>query len=127
MEIRVGAGYNSMTDVRAMYEQMLAAFNSVPNTNVVIAADWRGCQQIAPSAMHGVGSILKDFNNHIERSAVLAAPTASVSVTQFLDVIRKGGHPARRLYLDPKEMMTWLDQLLTPAEQERLRRFVAGA
>src|SRR5262249_39796075 len=105
LEITVG-GFDNMQDIHDHYERLVAAFAKVPaSSKVVIAADWRKCKNIAPNAQHGVGSILRDFNSQIDRSSMLASPTSPQAVLQYLELIRKGGHTSRRLYLSRDEAL----------------------
>jgi hypothetical protein len=128
MEISVQEGFRSVEDVERQRARITAALDTIPKDQLVlIAADWRRCQLMSPSAANAMGLMLGDFNARIERSAILGSPSAPGAVLQFLRVVRESRHPARRVYEERAPMLTWLGECLTDAERERLIDFILPA
>jgi hypothetical protein len=46
-------------------------------------------------------------------------------VLQFLRVIREADLPDRKLFFDEQSLVSWLDEVLSPGERERLRVFLS--
>ena len=122
LEIRVDPGYQTMEDVNGMYRDLMKVLGK--HSKVVIVADWRRCKLITEKALHGVGSILKDFNSQIERSGIIASSSSPKEVRQFLELVRQSGHKERQVFTDSAALHAWLGQRLTEKEQARLREFL---
>jgi hypothetical protein len=125
MEICVRTGFRGVEDVdtqRALIDTALGPFPK--DQRVVIAADWRACQVMTQPAAAALGSMLASFNARIERSAILGSPNSPLAVLQFLRVVRETRHPGRRVFEDRRAMFTYLGECLSPAERDRLERFI---
>ena len=69
--------------------------------------------------------VLTDFNDRIERSAVLGMKDSPTTVLQFFRVIREGGHPDRKFFSEVNPMLSFLRERLSAGESERLGGFLA--
>jgi hypothetical protein len=125
LEIRVGAGYKSDSDVALMSDALRATLAKLPRSQkVVTIADWRSCQILESKASERMLERLVALNARTERSAVIASPQSSVAVLQFMRLIRESRLPDRKVFLDPSDVLPWLDEVLDPQEQHRLRQFL---
>jgi hypothetical protein len=125
MEICVRDGFRSVDDVEAQRVLINQALADVPpGQQVVIAADWRKCELMTQPAANAMGPMIGSFNARIERSAILGSPTSPIAVLQFLRVVRETKHPGRRVYEERKGMLTYLGEVLTPPEKDRLAAFL---
>jgi hypothetical protein len=126
MEIRVAAGYRTVDDVDAMIAMITAAFERLPvPTQVVIAADWRQCPIFAADVADRALKMLKDFNDRIERSAILHRLDAPSSVLQIMRLIRETGFEHRRVFTDAGAVKRFLGEKLDLAEQAQLDTFLS--
>lgn len=126
MEIRVERGFNSIEDVEDMRGNITRAFATIPSdTSVVIAADWRRTKLMASDAADAFGKMIGSFNARIERSGILSSQAPPIAVLQFLRVVRESKHPNRKLFDSLPDLADYLNELLTPAEAERLQVFLA--
>jgi hypothetical protein len=126
LEIRADAGYRSQQDV----EQVTRAIQRegmklAPNVRVVTVVDWRRCPVMSDDAAARLIEHMRGSNARLERSAALASQKSSIAVLQFLRMVRESAHPDRRLFFDPKPLIEWLAEVLTPEESRRLREFLA--
>ena len=127
LEIRVAHGFKTVGDVARQYARLQEVFREVPETQqVVIAADWRRCPLMSPDAAVAMRKVLTDFNQRIERSAILGYEDSPMTVLQFFRVIREGAHPERKLFTSVSGMLGYLHERLTDFEMMRLRAFVNG-
>ena len=127
MEISVKDGFRTMEDVDKQRALITIALATIPSSQtVVIAADWRDCQLMTQAAASGMGAMLAAFNARIERSAILGSPTSPVAVLQFLRVVRETRHPARRVFEERRPMLTYLGEVLSPPERQRLEQFLSA-
>jgi hypothetical protein len=128
LEIRVGSGYRTVSDVDEMIGMIAAAFASTPEpTRILIAADWRRCRVLTPDVAERATEMLTRSNPRVERSAILHDPGQATSVLQVLRLAREAKLPYRRVFTDAPEMRTWLAEVAQPDELARLDSLLRGA
>jgi hypothetical protein len=124
MEIRVRAGYRTVDDVDRLFNAIADEVTRLPaSTQVVVVADWRACPLMSEEAAESVLVRMTRNNPRAERSAVLASRTSPVAVLQFLRLVKQSQHPDRKLFYDRDAVVSWLGEILSPAELARLREF----
>lgn len=125
LEIRAAAGYRTIGEVQALFEQIGQAIANLPlESKHVTVVDWRYCPVMAPEAADFLAAQMLSTNPGTERSAALARTDSPVAVLQFVRMIRDAGFADRRLLFDEVELCSWLGEVLVPAEAERLRAFL---
>jgi hypothetical protein len=125
VEVRLDSHIRTVADVNDWFNGVGAALATLPRgQRGVVVADWRICPLLSIEASQCAVTRLTKINPHVERSAALASLDSSITVLQFLRVIRESHHPSRRLFTDPERMLTWLAEVLTPLEQHRLGEFL---
>jgi hypothetical protein len=125
LEVRIAAGYRTVEDVDQLFDMLDAAVARLPaGQRHATVADWSHCPVMTPMAANRLGERMAATNVHTERSAVLAVTDLPTAVVQFLRVIREAALPDRRLFFSASELLTWLGEILTPAETDRLRQFI---
>ena len=126
LEVRVAAGYRSVEDVTAVFQQVGREVARLPpGTKHVTVVDWRHCPLMAPEAADFLIARMVGVNPGTERSAAIARQGAPVAVLQFLRLIRDAGFSDRRLFFSEDELGRWLEDVLSPAERARLRAFLS--
>ncbi len=126
LEIDLQLGYRSTSDVDAVKARMTALFAQLPpGQRVVIAADWRDCQVLAPPVSEAVLEMLTRTSPQVERSALLHGWAHPTSVLQLFRLVKESAVEVRRLFTDMAELQDWLDEVLTSEERARLRTFLA--
>lgn len=126
LEVRVAAGYRSVADVGALFQQVGREVARLPpGTKHVTIVDWRHCPLMAPEAADFLTARMVGVNPGTDRSAAIARQDAPVGILQFLRVIRDAGFADRRLFFDEDEVCTWLAEVLSPLETARLRAFLS--
>jgi hypothetical protein len=126
LEVRVAAGYRSVEDVTALFQQVAHEVAQLtPGTKHVTVVDWRHCPLMAPEAAEFLIARMAGVNPATERSAAIARPNAPVAVLQFLRLIRDAGFADRRLFFSEDELGAWLAEVLSAAESARLRAFLS--
>jgi hypothetical protein len=126
LEVRVAAGYRSVADVTALFQQVGREIAGLaPGTKHVTVVDWRHCPLMAPEAADFLIERMVSVNLGTERSAAIARQDAPLAVLQFLRLIRDAGFSDRRLFFDEAELCSWLGEVLSPAESARLRAFLS--
>jgi hypothetical protein len=125
LEVRIGAGYGGVTEVAELFADMARQIHRVPDSvRVVAATDWRACRLMSSDTADAIVANLVRNNVRIERSAGLASSDSPSAFLQFSRVIREGGNPERRLFTDPRSMISWLGEVLTADERRRLTEFL---
>lgn len=107
-------------DLESAERSMAAIADSLPGPCVVIA-DYRETRFMLEEDAAHFAAMLRRYNDRIERSAMVVSASSAVGVLQSERVVRETGHPLRRAFRDPHDAAAWLNEALTPAEQERLR------
>jgi hypothetical protein len=126
LEIDVCAGYRTVADVDAMIAMMTAEFTRVAEpARIVIAADWRACRILTPDVAQRAVQMLSRSNPRVERSAILHDVGQATSVLQVLRLTREAQSPNRRVFTDAEQMKSWLGEILTAEELERVALLVA--
>jgi hypothetical protein len=126
LEVRVDAGYRDEADVDEVFRAIGAEIRAHPRQALVAIADWRRCPVLAEPAADRLVQQMAGNNPRVERSAALVCPHASTAVLQFTRLIRETSFDHRRVFTSAPPLVAWLSEVLTPAEQERLRAFVAA-
>ena len=126
LEVRADAGYRSPEDADRIFDEIDRQIRTLPapqrHSTVV---DWRRCPLMAPAAAERVAERIAGINGTTIRSAVLVRSDTPLSVLQHTRLIREAGLDDRKVFFDPSALRTWLSEVLTPAESERLRQFLA--
>jgi hypothetical protein len=121
LEIRVRAGYRTVSDVDDMISMIAAELARVPEpTRILIAADWRQCRVLTQDVAERAVQMLTRGNPRVERSAILHEPGQATSVLQVMRIVREAELQNRRVFTDPSEMRAWLAEVTQPDELERL-------
>jgi hypothetical protein len=125
LEVRADRGYGGVSDVDALFDAMDTEIARRPaSQRMVVVADWHLCPVVSPIAAERMLQRMIRLNPRIERSGALTSASAPVSVAQFLRLVRESGLPDRRLFSHPEELADWLQEVLTPAETQRLQEFL---
>jgi hypothetical protein len=124
LEIRVGAGYDTVADVDAMIAKIAREVARLAPQKVVIAADWRPIKLMSAQASERALLMLTTGNPAIERSAILVSDRSPTAVMQFFRLVRESHNENRRLFSEPGELAAWLDEVLSPEEIARLHAFL---
>jgi hypothetical protein len=90
----------------------------------IFCSDIRRVQIFAPDVSDRITALLKSDNPGVERSAVVIG-NSSVFGLQMERMFREAGNPGRRVFRTVDAIVTWLDEVLTPPERERIRAHLA--
>ena len=126
LEIRADGGYRTAVEVDRLFgeiEDALRSQNSSGSGHVAVV-DWRRCPLMSPEAATRIAQRIAGMNARTLRSAAIARQDAPLAVLQFVRVIRETAHPERKLFFAEAELETWLAEVLTPVEQQRLHAFL---
>lgn len=127
LEVRIAGTIRTIADVDAWFDGVRAALSHLPpGKRQVVAADWRACSLMSDEAAERALFRLKQANVNMDRSAALATAASPIAVLQFLRLCRSSDATGnRRLFTEPQELSEWLGAVLTDAEHDRLRAFLA--
>lgn len=127
LEIRAEAGYRSPAEVDALFDMVAREIaKAAPARQIVTVVDWRRCPVMEAKAAERMLQRIVAANPRTERSAALATSKAPVAILQFMRLIRESRLPDRRMFLNAPELIAWVDEVLEPPEQQRLREFLAA-
>lgn len=68
---------------------------------------------------------MRDLNPKVERTGVLISNSATFGL-QMGRLLRGASSPNRRSFVSPTELCLWIGEVLSPAEQARLKEFLAA-
>jgi hypothetical protein len=127
LEIRAEAGYRSAADVDAVFDLVEAELRKLAQARqIVTVVDWRRCPVMEAKAAERMLERIVALNPRTERSATLATAKAPVAILQFMRLIRESRLPDRKMFLNPPELIAWMDEVLEPEEKRSLREFLAA-
>jgi hypothetical protein len=92
---------------------------------VVTICDMRGATVMPPDAADMLIPMLVRSNPAVNRTAILISHSRSSLGMQFGRVLSSAKNPARRLFDDPGEALSYLGEVLEPRELLILERFLA--
>lgn len=126
LEVRIGAGYRSSEDVAAIYSDVREALAPLPSSQrLVIVTDWRRCTVMGEGAAEQLVAAIRSINHRIERGGALLPVNSPTAMLQLQRLLRESNNPDRRGFTDPRNLISWLSEVLTPDEIARLHAFVA--
>jgi hypothetical protein len=116
----------NLANMEEMGQFRMSILQGVSGTagKTVAVVDLRQPRIFAPEVATALEQMLEKANPKIERSAVLLAREHAVFSLQLERIVREAANPSRRTFRDSDQLQTWLKDLLTPAEQNRLGRFL---
>lgn len=124
IEIQV-SGLRDLDEMHAFRDEVLHAVENVRGAKgAVVVVDLRLPRVFSPEVATSLENMLKRANPRIQRSAVLLAQEHAVFSLQLERLIREAQNPSRRTFRDVEPLREWLSEVLTPAEQSRLDRFL---
>ena len=126
LEIRVDAGFRTISDVDSLFEKVVSCFDSKFSTpdKAVTVADWRHCSILSGEAAEKLLERMTRNNPRVVRSAALASLQSASAVMQFTRLVRQSDNESRRLFFEPEPLVQWLGEVLTVTEVARLRVFL---
>ena len=125
LEVRAEAGYRTRADVDTLFDAIDVELRKLPpKQHVIVVTDWRSCPIMSEEAAERLVQRVTRLNDRIDRSAAIASPNSPTTVLQFIRLIRESKHPGRRLFENETQMLTWLAEVLDPAEMDRCLEFL---
>jgi hypothetical protein len=98
--------------------------NLPPQAKFVIAADWSAVELMPPDEAARVRKMFEAVNTRVIRSAVLTLPENPLKNLQVIRLIREAENPNRRHFVSAPALHTWLSEVLTKGESQRLAQFL---
>jgi hypothetical protein len=122
IEIRV----RRLDDVAAVASLSAGVIEAVRQVDrgAVIWGDYRGASPISAQVASAWSRDMRHANRSIARSGILLDPANEMFNLQVVRVVQCAGNPSRKLFTDPRELLAWLRDDLTPDEREVLRGLI---
>ena len=125
LELDLGTGFRSSAEVDAFRQGIEALLSSASSERkLVLVADWRRYQLATPEVAERISSMFQRNSPLFARNALLYGLQAPTGTLQLFRVVQEAYNPNRRMFTDPHELVAWLDEVLEPSEQDRLRAFL---
>jgi hypothetical protein len=93
-------------------------------SKAILCADHRPVTIYAQDVADRLLAMFKPLNAHLERVAILAAPSNATFAMQLDRIVRAAGYTARKVVYAPNEAVQHLAPVLTPQELNRMRAFL---
>jgi hypothetical protein len=125
MEIRVGAGYHAVQDVDEMIGMMIEQLSRMPEDfKFIIAADWRRVTVMPQDTAERAREMLARSNPRVIKSSILIDPSHATTGLQVFRLVKEAENANRRHFTDAAQQISWLSDVLTTQELQRLRTFL---
>ena len=125
LELDLETGFRSIAEVDAFSSSIAVALgNAPPEQKLVLVADWRRYQVAIPEVAERVSAMVQRNSPLFERNAVLYGAQAPTGTLQLFRVMQEAYNPQRRMFTDPGDLTSWLDEVLDSRERDRLRAFL---
>ena len=92
---------------------------------VVICTDSRDSQLLRPEVSERLVGLMRGGNRTVERNGVLGSTSALTSLQAVRIITLAESEKRRRVFTRVEALLAWLDEVLDPHEQARLREFLA--
>lgn len=112
-------------DVQQFIQKHLVLMQQIPGKYVGVV-NLLDAHVFPPAVAQMLSQMLSGASSHVERTALLIGESAVFSL-QVERVIRDAQNPNRRAFRNPRELITWLSEVLLPAEQRQLEKFMTEA
>jgi glutathione S-transferase len=127
LEVQVDCGYRTIADVDQLFDAIDAQVGKLaPSQKIVTVADWRRISIMSPDASERLRHRMALLNPRTQRSAALVPSEAPVAVLQFVRVVREANFHDRKIFSAVQELTSWLQEVLSREETQRLREFLVG-
>jgi hypothetical protein len=90
----------------------------------ILCADHRPVSIYAQEVADRLLEMFKPLNAHLERVAIVTAPSNATFAMQLDRIVRAAGYAARKVVYAPEEAVQHLAPVLTPQELKRVRAFL---
>ena len=90
----------------------------------ILCADHRPVSIYAQEVADRLLEMFKPLNAHLERVAIVTAPTNATFAMQLDRIVRAAGYAARKVVYAPEEAVQHLAPVLSPQELKRVRQFL---
>jgi len=97
-----------------------------PHAKVLFCVDWRKADVFKPEISERFLDIMRRDNPKIERSAFLTGTSAAFAL-QLEELINQSNNPNRKAFKKPVDLKTWLEPIMSPAEKDRITKFMDEA
>lgn len=122
IEARLASPFTAI-EVEACIARIRALILAITQ-KVVFCVDTTGVAVLPPDAADKFLAMMRADNPRIERTVYLLPPQSAIVGLQIERLIRDAKNPARRTYRDIAAAEAWLNEVLSPREQERLKQFL---
>jgi hypothetical protein len=89
-------------------------------------ADVSRATLLAPEEAESAKDIMRKDNPRLIRTAIYLGDNSSLMMMQMERIIRETNNPARKTFRDLGKLLSWMSEVTTPGEQERINRFYRG-
>ena len=114
-----------LEEVQAFTQNYIAVMRKIP-TKYVGVVNLLEAYVFPAAVADGLMKLLSSAASHVERTAMLIGESAVFGL-QVERLIRESNNPNRRAFHNGRELIGWLSEVLTTAEQKQLERFIHEA
>ncbi|HEV7922269.1 MAG TPA: hypothetical protein VGR02_15900 [Thermoanaerobaculia bacterium] len=119
VEVRLASPLD-LADVQRFVQEMVAVMEKVKGKYVGVV-DMLDAHVFPAAVADKLSLMLSGAATRVERTAMLIGNSAVFGM-QVERVIRDANNPNRRVFRVTREMVSWLSEILTPAERARVER-----
>lgn len=120
VEVRLASPLD-VSDVQRFVQDMTAVMEKVKGKYVGVV-DMLDAHVFPANVADTLSKLLSGAATRVERTAMLIGNSAVFGL-QVERVIRDANNPNRRVFRVTRELTSWLNEVLTPAERARLERY----
>lgn len=132
LECRVGRLFEirvqpplQIEELADFHPQMARIYARVPGGQIIGCTDLRNAHVFSPEVANRLMDIIRTESPHVTRNAFLVGEGAVFSM-QIARVLRTAGVASRQAFLKYEDAISWLKEVLNPAETRRLREFITA-
>lgn len=116
------SGFRKAEEAETYRQAIMTAIDRI--APAVMCADWREADVVPAPVSQILLAMLSGSQTRLVRSAILLTIEHATFGLQAERLVREAGHAARRTFRNPDTMLSWLGEIITPAELEAATAFL---
>lgn len=101
--------------------KQLSSIHSQSTEKYMYCANMARAKLFQPEESKMLKKIMEVDNSRLLRSAIYLGNNSAVLLLQMERLIRETASPARKTFRDPQKLISWMSEVATPEEEQRIR------
>jgi hypothetical protein len=106
--------------------KQLSSIHSRISEKYMYCANISRAKLLQPEEAEPMKKIMYLDNPRLVRTAIYLGSNSAILMLQMERLIREAGNPARKAFRDPQKLISWMAEVTTPEEEQRIREIYSN-